>query len=461
MKLKNFLVGILPVIFCTNLFAQNSLFDNDSLRYKIGQMMVYGFLGGTLPDHIKNDIINYNIGGFILRSFMNLDYGHDEARKLIRDLQTNAYIPLLIAIDQEPGIYGHLTTYNGFEDTPSAYELGLLSDEQTTRAIAEKFAGWFQDLGLNTNLAPVVDLRFVPDNVIGDRSFGVNPDTVIQNATWFIDEFRKKGLLTTIKHFPGHGSATEDSHVGFTDVSETWQDIELQPFKSLIDSDLVDIVMTAHIYNTKFDTIHPATLSYNTITTLLRDSLHYDGVVMSDEMFMSAIYQNYPKKEAITLAINAGVDILLYNREIDYLSSQKRMAPFFVDYVETQVLEGAIPRERIEESYRRIMKLKQNLNPFTNIENQFDDVPKNFVLTNYPNPFNSATIIQYALPEESTVCIAVHDLLGRKIVEIDTGRQRAGTYFVQFDASNLTSGIYIYQLSANNFVSSQKMLLVK
>jgi beta-N-acetylhexosaminidase len=181
-------------------------------------------------------------------------------RNLIADLQAAARIPLLIATDQEGGRVSNLNANNGFSQSPLAYAMGLRTAERYSEQIGDEFAHWFCEVGLNTDFAPVVDLRLQPGNVIGDRSFSADPDTVVLNASWFIDAFRRRHLITALKHFPGHGSSIGDSHAGFTDVSDTWTEAELEPFKRLIDAGQADLIMTAHIFNSRIDSLFPATL---------------------------------------------------------------------------------------------------------------------------------------------------------------------------------------------------------
>jgi beta-N-acetylhexosaminidase len=328
----------------------------DSLRFKIGQMMMSDFLGATPSGEIMADISEHHLGGVILFQYQNLPE-RAGIGSMTAELKAEAQLPLFIATDQEPGIAQRLNGWNGFFDAPSAYELGSSDSEYLTRDVARTFASWFLETGINTNLAPVVDLRLQPYNVIGNRAFSIESEVVIRNAHWFIDEFRQAGLMTTLKHFPGHGSSLGDSHYGFTDVTETWTEAELEPYHALIDSGVVDIIMTAHVFNSHIDSLHPATLSYPTITGLLRDSLDYDGLVVTDEMSMGAISANYSMEEAFVLAINAGVDVLLYRFASDpYVNIS---VGNIVDLVEAKVLDGTITESRINEAYRRILHLKE------------------------------------------------------------------------------------------------------
>ena len=168
-------------------------------------------------------------------------------------------------------------------------------------------------LGINQNLAPVVDLNVNPVSpAIGayERSFGADVDKVTAHARAFIEAHHAHQVLCTLKHFPGHGSAAGDSHNGFVDVTETWSHEELAPYATLIQAGLADAVMTAHVFNRQWDETDPATLSPAVITGLLREELGYSGVVFSDDMQMGAIQQFYTFEEAIRKALEAGVDVI-------------------------------------------------------------------------------------------------------------------------------------------------------
>ena len=172
---------------------------------------------------------------------------------------------------------------------------------------------------MNLNLAPVVDLDANPANpVIGafGRSFSADPDAVTRHARAFIQAHHDRGVLCALKHFPGHGSSSTDSHIGFVDIAGTWSEAELEPCAALIAEGLVDVIMTAHVFNANLDQTHPATLSHPVVTGILREQLGYDGVVMSDVIEMAAISANYGFEASVQLAIEAGVDILLYANEL-------------------------------------------------------------------------------------------------------------------------------------------------
>ena len=222
-------------------------------------------------------------------------------------------------------------------------------------------ASTLSELGINLNFAPVVDLNRNPENPIiakKERSFSQNPEVVISHAKQFIKAHAESGILTCIKHFPGHGSSASDSHLGFVDVTQTWSDIELLPYKKLISEDNVDCIMTAHVFNHNIDPSYPATLSRVFIDEILRRRLGFKGVVISDDLNMRAISDNYSLEESLLLAINAGVDILLISYNED---CKEKLFVNLIAIIKSMVKEGSIPEERINKSYNRIRSLKNKL----------------------------------------------------------------------------------------------------
>jgi len=345
--------------------------NNVSVDVEIGQMLKIGFRGLQVADtnHIVRDIKKYHLGGVVLFDYDVPSHSPvrnikspEQLKKLVTDLKARSDIPLSIAIDQEGGKVARLTPEHGFPKTVSAEYLGDLNNPDSTRFYAQRMARTLSNMGINVDIAPVVDVNVNPNNpVIGklDRSFSSDPQIVAKQAAIFIKAMHKYGVLTVLKHFPGHGSSTADSHLGVVDVTNTWSKKELIPYKQLIDSNLVDMVMTAHIFNTHIDSTYPATMSRPTITGILRDSLGFNGVVMSDDMMMGAIRKEYGLKTAIKQAILAGVDVLSFSNNSIY---DPQIVPKAHNIIKKMVQDGEISRSRIDQSYDRIMKLKQRLN---------------------------------------------------------------------------------------------------
>ena len=439
-----------------------------SLRQKIGQMVMVTMTGDSLDgksspsvDTMKSDLANGLIGGVIMFTWSNNLNNPPQIAHLTKKLQERAFTPLFICIDEEGGQVARLSAANGFANTPSEFQLGSANNESSTRATASTMASWFVQTGLNLNLAPVVDVNVNPNSpAIGalGRSFSSNSDIVATNASWFIDEFHKKNILTTLKHFPGHGSAATDSHLGLVDITNTWSDQELTPYRQLLSAGKIDAIMTAHVFNAKLDSLYPATLSQKILTGILRTQLGYNGVVVSDDMSMQAIVAYYGFDDAVTLAVNAGLDILLYTSNLhDASSSQARHV---VNLIEKRVGDGTINARRIDESYNRIMALKSRL-VSSGVVFALSAVPDHFLLRNYPNPFNPSTTIAIQIPQQDHLSLKIFDLLGREIVSLLDDDVQAGTRLVTWNASNLPSGIYIAQLRTSREAHNLKMVLLK
>jgi beta-N-acetylhexosaminidase len=175
-----------------------------------------------------------------------------------------------------------------------------------------------------------------------------------------ITAHRNLGILTALKHFPGHGSSMSDTHFGVADVTSTWQERELTPYKKLSDEGYIDAVMTAHIVNRKIDTRGlPGTLSDSVITGILRRKIGFNGIVFSDDLQMEAISKQYSLEETIKLAITAGVDILLFCNNVP--GSEERKVDAIHEIITKLVKDGTITPQRIDESYKRIMQAKKAL----------------------------------------------------------------------------------------------------
>ncbi|MBS3813734.1 glycoside hydrolase family 3 [Candidatus Bipolaricaulota bacterium] len=270
-------------------------------------------------------------------------------------------IPLFVAIDQEGGKVARLKEKFGFPETVSQGYLGEEDNPRLTRFYASRTAGTLAGLGINVNLAPVLDLNVNPESpAIGalDRSFSADPEVVIRNAEIVIEELNKRGIMSCLKHFPGHGSSAGDSHEGITDVSGTWREVELEPYREIVRDGYADSIMTAHIFNYNWDTEYPATLSEEVITGMLREDIGFDGLVFSDDMNMGAIRKEYSLEETIERAINAGADVLIFANNLTY---DEMIAVKAVDIVKKLIEEGRITESRIDRSYERIIDAKERL----------------------------------------------------------------------------------------------------
>lgn len=343
----------------------------DSLSIKIGQMILIGFPGTSVDPKVLQEVKLGKVGSIIIfeknippqNSFIAL-------KKIVWTYQQAAPIPLLIGIDQEGGRVNRLKDKYGFPRSITAAAMGKDKALDSVRFYSQATASTLAGLGININFAPVVDLATNPNNPIiakFGRAFSANEDSVTLMAKEVVLQHRHYGVLTSLKHFPGHGSSEGDTHVGLTDVTNTWSDRELKPYQTLIDSGYADAVMTSHIVNKRLDKKGlPGTLSADILTGILRNQLHFDGVIFTDDMQMHAITKNYGLEEAIKLAIKGGVDIMTFSNNIS--GSEERTVDKVHEIIQSLIQRGEISTARIDESYRRVMKLKSKLSTQTSPE---------------------------------------------------------------------------------------------
>lgn len=352
-----------------------------SLEQKIGQMLIIGFDGQFINAHspIAISIAENNLGGIILFDFNSKTkkYGKNIVSKeqvttLNKQLQHVTQVanrahhredlPLLISVDYEGGKVNRLQESYGFPKTVSAKEISTMTAEKAN-AFANAMANTLKASGFNLDFAPVLDVNVNPDNpVIGqlERSFSEIPEVVADYAHIFSTNFRAQGVQCAYKHFPGHGSSSSDSHLGFVDVTDTWSAQELIPYQQLLAKPQhCGIIMTAHIINRQLDDSGlPATLSRPILTGILRDQLKFDGVVITDDMQMKAIAGNYGLENALTMAINAGADMLIFGNQLTETDQDPKE---IIQIIMKKVAEGEISEDRINEAYQRISNFKKNI----------------------------------------------------------------------------------------------------
>lgn len=343
------------------------------LRNKIAQMLIIGFSGYDINENspVVRWLNTDGLGGVLLFDFdlpanqqgKNLN---DKAQIRCLNQDLNDYsalagnaLPLLIALDYEGGAVDRLSKVEGCMKTMKPCEQAQLSDEALYNE-AGRMATTLKDLGFNLNFAPVVDLNLNDQQgIIGKlgRCFSSKPELVNHAAKLFVEAFNEQGIVCAYKHFPGHGSAAGDTHEGFVDVTDTYQDSELLPYAALSNTTLPVMVMTAHVINRNLDASGlPATLSYPILTGLLREKLGFEGVIISDDLQMQAISQHYSIDDALRLTINAGADMVIFGNQLGNIS-----ATDVVDRIEQLVNSGAIEHARIDEAYQRILFLKHSI----------------------------------------------------------------------------------------------------
>lgn len=342
--------------------------ETTPLRQKIGQMILIGFVGDRPSQSGVNRVLEQleagEIGGVLyLRRNLKNKQAVQRLNAAFREAAPDA-LPPLIAIDQEGGRVQRLRARDGFPDTPSAKRMarkGSPADaERIYRVLAENLADW----GFTLNLGPVVDVDANPRNpIIGrlGRSYSSDPEQVAAFGSAFVSAHRAHRVLTALKHFPGHGSSLRDSHKGAVDITRTWSEDELIPFRQLIAAGMADLVMTAHVINRHMEATEPhvpMSLSKKALAGVLRGDLGFDGVIVSDDIQMDAIRWNFSLKKAVLKAVDAGTDILLF-------ANDKRPAPEIPEKV-ADILETAAEHDpelarKIDAAHARIVKLKRNL----------------------------------------------------------------------------------------------------
>ena len=330
----------------------------------IGQMIMVGFEGrseresGVVAAH--DQLAQGVIGGVVL--YPDNIGSQEQLRALTTYLRDAKSWPIpFIAVDQEGGLVQRLTGHGYF---PSARSVGANPSFATPQAAERLYQTMAEELakaGFNLNFGPVVDLSINPHNYVivqRDRSFGADPSTVATLAGAFIRAHRAAGIATVAKHFPGHGSSAADSHKMLADVSATWQEIEIEPYRTLAKEGLLDGVMIGHLYHPRFSdgAKLPASLSGQAIAAL-RDT-GFKGVVVSDDMEMGAVRDDYSLEERAVKAVNAGTDLLVFS---NVTLRDPELGTKLHAIIANAVRDGRISRSRIEKAYGKIMLLKRRI----------------------------------------------------------------------------------------------------
>jgi beta-N-acetylhexosaminidase len=310
----------------------------------------------------------------------------DQTLELLNSIKkTNASsgnMPLFFALDEEGGKVARLSDF--YTDLPSASKIGDINDSEISTEYGRILGERLKNFGFNVDFAPVLDVNSNPKNpVIGVRAFGSDVDTVVNNGLKVMEGIDSTGVIPVVKHFPGHGDTGTDSHVDLPVINKTLEELEsleLVPFKKAIENE-AQALMVAHILFRELDSEYPATLSHDIITGLLRENLSYDGVVISDDMTMGAIMENYTVEEASVKFLKAGGDILLichgYENQLNALNRVKE-----------EVKSGNITEDELDEKVYRIIKLKMKYGLKDNIVENIDLESINLRTKNLLNKIN-------------------------------------------------------------------------
>jgi beta-N-acetylhexosaminidase len=341
--------------------GQDDILASLSLRQRVAQMFMVHLYGSHLTEIGRDFLVDYQPGGLVL---LSENIGSPQAiTKLTNTYQQTIVeadgVPLFIAVDQESGPVSHLK--EGFSSFPTPSLLTATGNEELAYQVGQAIGNELRAVGVNMNLAPVADLETNPNNpIIKRRSFGSDPAMVSPIIGRFIWGMQDTGILATAKHFPGHGESSIDSHVGLPIVElsrERLQTVELAPFRAAIDGQ-VAAIMIAHIWYPALEPQEntPASLSPNIVTGLLRQEMHYGGLIVTDALDMDAIDTAYDYSSAVIRAIRTGSDLLL-SAHIS-LEAQKQA----IEAVVGAVQGGEIPESRINDSVRRILDAKERFN---------------------------------------------------------------------------------------------------
>jgi beta-N-acetylhexosaminidase len=323
-----------------------------TLKEKIGQLLIAGFNGTTPPKGLLSIIKKYQLGGVVLfkRNLAN----PLQIAKLCDGLQkTSPHVPLFTCIDHEGGRVNRLPKH--FTVLPSQATMGSCNSSQLSYAIGEIMANELKTVGINFNFSPVLDVYTnTASPVIGDRAFGKSAGLVSTMGLAVIAGLQDNGVMACGKHFPGHGDTSSDSHEELPVVNRTLEqlrEVELRPFQHAMTNGL-RALMTAHVKYPALDETYPATLSKKIITKLLRSSMRFDGLVLTDDLEMKAITQEYGLEDAAIKALQAGADMLLVCHRED-----RQVA--ILEAILKGVKTGQLSEKQLDTSLLRILSFKQ------------------------------------------------------------------------------------------------------
>lgn len=330
------------------------LMEDMTLEEKIGQLLIVGMEGKTYGDELDRLIRQYHVGGIILLG-KNISYPAGMLKLLNESKMANAdyEIPLFISVDEEGGRVSRLPS--SMKKLPAAEYFGRVADETLAYQTGVYLADLLHAFGYNMNYAPVLDIHSNPKNpVIGDRSFSSDSQAVAELGMAVMKGMTDNSIISVIKHFPGHGDTHVDSHLSLPVIEKTLdelREIELVPYQRAIEEQ-ADAIMVAHIMFPELDDKYPSSLSKKVITDLLREEMQFEGVVITDDLTMGAIVNDFTVPEAAVQSFIAGSDLLLiagdYGNQVGTINALK-----------AAVVAGTISEERIDESVRRILRLKE------------------------------------------------------------------------------------------------------
>ena len=359
--MKKFIAALFSALFLaglpTALNAAPKMQEKPTLRKMIAQMIMVGF-NGSDPKTAKEAVSEakyQRFGGVML---LGKNISDKKNLTALTSAFKEAQEGIFIAIDEEGGRVTRFKDKEDFETFISAQKVAKTLDLGAAGELYAKMAQQLKDVGVNVNFAPVADVLNPKSTIIGSRgrAFSADIDEVSLYASEFMRASQSRGVIAAMKHFPGHGNVEADSHTAKV-VIEKFDYAELKPYFDAVRKNEAKMIMVGHIYLMQRDSELPASLSPAIIDGLLRGELKFDGVVISDDMLMGGL-KDFTLQEKVINFINAGGDVMLFS---DYKIDGRRTAELVTQLVVDAVGAKQIPKERIEESYERIMKLKSGL----------------------------------------------------------------------------------------------------
>jgi beta-N-acetylhexosaminidase len=327
-----------------------------SLQQKLGQLIVVEYLGNSYQNALQYMISQQFVGGYMYQeSNHNFDPPYDapgQVNALSQQAMQDAKIPLLIATDQEGGLVNRLKRFHG--ELPSAADMAATGNPNVPLGQGAQQAKWMRQLGINADFAPVVDVHSVDPPVLESRMFGSTPHAVATYAGAFLNGLQSNGVMGCLKHFPGLGAITSDPHLGLPTVDRNMaqlNSIDLAPYRLMISQDHPAMIMSTDVLMPAIDPNLPAELSPKAINGILRQQLGYDGVVITDGLYMAGISSRWSLSQAAVLSIIAGNDLV----EGPYSPAQ---VAGVVTALEQAILQGTLKMSRVNQSVERILLMK-------------------------------------------------------------------------------------------------------
>lgn len=354
--------------------------DKLTIEEKVGQMIMVGMDTANVVDKIDDLILKYKVGGVLLykKNFSSYDELIDLVN-YIKKLSTANKIPLFIAIDQEGGRVNRMPS--DFKNLPSANKLAKAKNLDIVKQAGSITGEILNDVGINFDFAPVLDIkRFDDHQAIGDRAFSEDIEEVTKCGIAYMKQLQNQNIVSVVKHFPGHGATTKDSHFILPVIKEDIEKLEkedMTPFKEAI-KDGADAVLVSHLNVKNVTGKYPASMSKKFITEYLRKKFRFNGLIVTDDMRMKGVQLLYGKNRPIIKAFEAGNDIIVFK----YSNNEK-----VIEKIIENVKKEKIEETKINRSVTRILKIKEkyninnneiekNANIVEKVNNKIDDLSK-------------------------------------------------------------------------------------